>query len=212
MDRAAHLKHLQTILQKFDVDMVILERILIRLFCNGLQLSIHAQTEQDGCQKNTWEQAIKKAIIAKAKTNLNFPSWVRKIDACYPWGHQSSSKADKHTKEKVFNRNFPRFQKSKSQPPQRSKNTETSDKFCKDHSNNRRNKKGRRDYGPCRPRHLGFTPATEVNTTNSSALNNRNRKRPSNREDKDMSQVTCYNCNKKRHFVNQFIKSHKPKN
>ena len=40
MDRAAHLEHLQTVFQEFDTDVVILEPVLIRLFCNGLRPSI----------------------------------------------------------------------------------------------------------------------------------------------------------------------------
>ena len=64
-----------------------LEPILICLFGNSLQLSIYALAKQDGRLKDIWEQAIKKAIIAKAKVALNLPSWVREIDVCCPQGH-----------------------------------------------------------------------------------------------------------------------------
>ena len=108
MDRIAHLKHLQTVFREFDADEVISEPVLICLFCNSLRPSFCAQTKQDGCWKDIWEQAIKKAIITEAKTALNLPSWVRKIDTCYSRGHQSSPKVDECTKEKVSNQNFSR--------------------------------------------------------------------------------------------------------
>ena len=40
MDWAARLKYLQIVLRKFNVNIIILEPILIRLFRNGLRLSI----------------------------------------------------------------------------------------------------------------------------------------------------------------------------
>ena len=42
IDWAAYLKHLQPVFQKFNANMVISELVLIRLFRNGLWLSIHA--------------------------------------------------------------------------------------------------------------------------------------------------------------------------
>ena len=71
IDWAAHLEHLQTVFHKFDADAVISEPVLIRLFCNGLRPSIHAQAKQKSFSKNTWDQAIRKAITAEAKATLN---------------------------------------------------------------------------------------------------------------------------------------------
>ena len=45
MDWAAYLKHLQIVFHNFDIEKVILELILIHLFCNGLYLSIHAKAK-----------------------------------------------------------------------------------------------------------------------------------------------------------------------
>ena len=45
----AYLEHLKTIFFKFDADVVIFKPVLIFLFCNGLKLSIRAQTKQKGC-------------------------------------------------------------------------------------------------------------------------------------------------------------------
>ena len=100
MDWAAHLEHLQTVLREFNADTVILERVLIRLFRDGLRPSIRAQAKQKGCWKDTWDQAIKKAIMAKAKAALNLLLWVREMDACYLQGHRSALKPTKdHTRD-----------------------------------------------------------------------------------------------------------------
>ena len=142
MNWAAHLEHLQTILQEFDAHVVILKPVLIRLFCNGLWPFIHAQAKQNTYRKDTWEQAIKKSITAEAKAALNLPTWVWEMDVCYPWGHQSFPKADEHTKEKVSNQNSSRSQEPRPQLSQCFKNIETLDPPWKNHKNNRRNRRG----------------------------------------------------------------------
>ena len=110
MDWAAYLEHLQTVLQEFNIDKVILEQVLIRLFRNGMWLSIRAQAKENGYWKDTWEQTIKKAITAEAKAALKLLSQVREMDACCPWGHQSYHKVVKCAKEKIFNQNFSKSQ------------------------------------------------------------------------------------------------------
>ena len=73
MDWAAHLEHLQTVFRKFDANSVISEPVLIRLFRDGFKPFIRAQVEEKDCQKNTWDQAIKKTITVEAKAALNLP-------------------------------------------------------------------------------------------------------------------------------------------
>ena len=53
---------------------MISELVLIRLFSDGLKPSIRAQAEEEGRQKDTWDQAIKNAITAEAKAALNLLS------------------------------------------------------------------------------------------------------------------------------------------
>ena len=101
MDWSAYLEHLQTVFREFNANAVILEPVLIRLFRNGLRPSIRIQAEQKDCQKDTWDQAIKKAITAEAKAALNLPLWVREIDACCLQGHRSASKTtENHTRDR----------------------------------------------------------------------------------------------------------------
>ena len=84
MDWAAYLEQLQTVICKFNANAVISKPVLICLFCDGLRSSIPAQAKQKGCWKDTWDQAIKKAIIVEAKAALNLFLWVREMDACCP--------------------------------------------------------------------------------------------------------------------------------
>ena len=74
MDWAAYLKHLQTIVRGFNADMVISEPVPISLFYNSLWLSIHILAKQNGCQTDTYKQAIKKTIIAETKITPNLLS------------------------------------------------------------------------------------------------------------------------------------------
>ena len=125
MDWAAHLKHLQTVFQKFDGDTVISELVCIRLFCNGLRPSIRAQAKQESRQKDIWDQVMKKAIMTEAKAALNLLLCVRKMDACCPQGHRSTSKpTEDYTRDQgslLFH-----LQVAQTMPPYRFKQAKTS--------------------------------------------------------------------------------------
>ena len=86
------------------------------------------------------------------------------MDAWCSWGHRSSLKANKCTKEKVFNQNSFKSQEPGPQPFQCSKNTKTLDRPRKDYKNDRYNRRGRCDWSPYGWRPLGSTPAIGVNT------------------------------------------------
>ena len=55
MDWAAHLKHLQTVLHKFNINVVISKPVLIYLFRDSLKPSISAQAKQEGWRKDIWD-------------------------------------------------------------------------------------------------------------------------------------------------------------
>ena len=210
MDWVAHLEHLQTVRREFDTDAVILEPILIRRFRDGLRPSIRAQAEQKGCQKDTRDQAIKKAITAEAKAALNLSSWVCKMDARCPRGHLSASKPTENYIRNQGSLPF-RLQEAQIMSPHCSERAENSKKPRRDHQKGK-HKRNCRDRGACGSKPQGSTPATGVNTTETSARNDRGRDQPARREDRDMSRTTCYNCNKKGHFANQCPEPRKPKN
>ena len=210
MDWAAHLEHLQTVLQEFDANAVISEPVLIRLFRNGLRPSIRAQAKQECRPKDTLDQAIKKAIMAEAKAAVNLPSWVREMDVRCPQGHRSASKAtENHTKDQG---SFPfRPQEAQTIPPHRSERAETSETPRQDHQKGRYNR-NRCNRSPHGSRSQGSTLATGVNATETLARNDCGCNKPVHRENRDMSRTTCYNCNKKGHFANQCPEPRKLKN
>ena len=208
MDWAAHLEHLQTILCEFDADAVISKPVLIRLFRNGLRPSICAQAKQEGCQKNTWDQAIKKTITAEAKAALNLPLWVCEMDACSPWGKRSALKPTKDYTRDWSSLPF-RPHKAQAMLPYCFKQNVTK-RPRRDHQKGRCNK-NRRNSGLCGSRPQGSTPATLVDTTKTPAQNDRDCNRPVQREDKNLSRTNCYHYNKKGHFAYQCPELGKPK-
>ena len=105
---------------------------MIRLFRNGLKPSIRAQAKQEGRQKDTWDQAIKKAIMAEAKAALNLPLWVREMDARCPQGYCSASKpTEDHIKDQDSFLFCP--QEAQTMPPHHSKRAETLERPRQDH-------------------------------------------------------------------------------
>ena len=95
-------------------------------------------------------------------------------------------------------------------PPYCSKPTKTK-RLRQEHQKDRHNR-NRCNRGPRGSRLQGSTPATGVNTTKTPARNNCGCNQPACREDKDMSQTTCYNYKNKGHFANQCLELCKPKN
>ena len=210
MDWAAHLEHLQIVFRKFNANVVILELDLIYLFRNGLRLSIRAQAKQKSSQKDTCHQAIRKVITAEAKAVLNLLFWVREIDVCCPWSHRSTSKpTEDHIRDQC---SFPFcLQKAEIMLTYHFEQAKTLERLRRDHQKGKRNK-NRCNCGPRDFRPYSSTPATRMNTTKVLAQNDCERNWPMQQEDKNLSQTTCYNCNKKSHFVNQCPKPRKPKN
>ena len=147
---------------------MISEPVFIRLFRNGLRSSICALAKQKGCQKDTWDQAIKKAITAEAKAALNLPLWVHEMDARCPWGYRCTSKTTKDYTRDQGSLLF-RLQEVRAMPPHCSKPTKTK-RPCRDDQKGRRNRNCR-NCGSYGSRPQGSTSATRVNTTKTLAQN-----------------------------------------
>ena len=71
-----HLEHLQAMLKEFDSTGIPNETILIRYFQEQLSLSIWVQLDYWGGDLDAWEKVVEKAGDAKAKVNLQPPSYV----------------------------------------------------------------------------------------------------------------------------------------
>lgn len=69
-DWAAHLQYLQSILLEFDTDGARKEGIMIRYFRKGFKPSIQAEIKQRGCELDSFEELVEKAVDTKAKAAL----------------------------------------------------------------------------------------------------------------------------------------------
>ena len=124
------------------------------------------------------------------------------MDVCCPQGHCSASKPTKnHTRDRGSLPFYPH--EAQTMPPHCCTRAETLEKLRRDHQ------KGRHNRNCCNCSHRsskpqGSTPATGVNTTKTPARNDCGRDQPARREDKNINRTTCYNCNKKGYFANQY--------
>ena len=84
----SHLEHLQSILQEFDKEGAPKESDLIWFFRKSLRPSIKAQMKQRRQEYNSWDELVKKAINAEAKTSLQPPSILLEIDQRCPHGNR----------------------------------------------------------------------------------------------------------------------------
>ena len=80
LDWAAHLEHLQAVLQEFDPTATLKEKIMIRCFLEGLRSSIWAQLDVRSWELDSWEEAVEKTVNAEAKALLQSASSTRKMD------------------------------------------------------------------------------------------------------------------------------------
>ena len=150
---------------------MILEPVLIRLFCNGIKPCICAQAKQKNRQKDIWDQGIKKTITVEAKAALNLPFLVREIDAPCPQNHCSASKPTKnHTRDQ--NSLSLRLQEARTTHPHCFERAETLERLHWDHQKSRHNRNCR-NYDRHDSRPQGSIPATGVNTTKTPARNDR---------------------------------------
>ena len=194
-DWASHLEHLQSILLEFDAEGAPEESDLIRFFREGLKPSIKAQMEQRGRELDSWEELVEKAIDAEAKASLQPQSILREMDQRCPHGnrpaHATVAKPQTSTRDP---RDEPSEKPKTSGPKQpnssRPENSEIADKKA------RREKKRQRRLDQARDRKGSeSTPATGANTSNGTS--------------RDVSQITCFNCNKKGHYASTCRESKK---
>ena len=80
LDCAAHLEHLQSILLEYDPVGVTNKPIILRYFWEGLKPSVLAKLEHRDLELLTFDQMVKKAVNAKAKSALRLCSSTKEID------------------------------------------------------------------------------------------------------------------------------------
>ena len=178
---------------------------MIRYFREGLRPSVRVEMEQRGRELNSFEELVEKAVDAEAKAALRPRSYARETDQhCLRGSRSSAAKASTQGQPmkdpRVEEPKKP--QESKASAPQRSDSTETSEQARKE--------KKKKDRRYCGRKPQDSTPATGVNSTNTSGGHSSGSGR--SQPQKDLSQINCYNCNKKGHYATKCPEPPKAKN
>ena len=190
LDWASHLKHLQSILLEFDANGTPREPTMIRYFREGLKPSIQAEMQQHGRELDSFEDTIQKTVNVKAKAALRPCSTARETDQHCPQSTRPAYSTAAKSQNSPMKK--PRVEEPKSRTQEatslyRLESTEISDRktrkerkkqCCLEHKRARNNS--------------GSTPITKVNVPN-----------VSNTTRKDLSHITCFNCNQKGHYTTQ---------
>ena len=178
LDWAAHLEHLQAVLQEFDPAAASNGDILIQYFREGLRPYIRAQLDVRDRELDSWEEAIEKAVDAEAKALLQPPSGTREIDAKCLRGYRPAKKEDKDSGKNNSVDILP------ADVPSGKQTSFTHQKKDQNHQGGprHRGRQGRR-RGP-------DSSVTGVNIT-------------SEKEEKDISYIECFHCRRKGHFANK---------
>lgn len=130
LEWAAHLEHLQSILTEFDSVGAPREITMIRYFREGLKPSIKAKMDQRGRELDSFEELVEKAVEAEAKAALQPASYAFETDHRCPRGSRPAYTAKIKDPKPEYPKSKP--QESKASNPQRSENTETSEKARKE--------------------------------------------------------------------------------
>ena len=198
-DWASHLQHLQSILSKFDSVGAPDKLTMIRYFWEGLKPSIKVEMEQQDRASTSFEEMVQRAVNAEAKAGLRSSTMVRDLDARCPRGHRPSH----NTSSKMQTQGSKDSSRLKETKPKDPKSAPSRDDAAESPKKDDRKDKKKRFRGQ-RREHTGErkeqTPATNVNTTDVSKKKKKRR---------DVSEITCFNCDKKGHFASNCTK---PKN
>ena len=91
LDWAAHLEHLQSILLEYDSVGAPTEPTMLRYFREGLKSSILPKLEHWDLELESFDQMVKKAVNAEAKSALHPRSSTKEMDQHCPWGNQPAN-------------------------------------------------------------------------------------------------------------------------
>ena len=147
--------------------------------------------DQDASYLDDYEELVVEAVRAEVKAGLRPSSYVQETDQHVPRGNRPTHTiAHKVQTQGAMKDHRKDESKAKASVPTSTQNSEPSNKTRKD--KNKKQHKAKRDS----------TPATGVNKA----------KVGNHRAKKDISEISCYNCKKKGHYLNKCPKPRKSKN
>ena len=191
-DWAFYLEHLQTILIEFDPATIFIESTMVRYFEEDLKPFIKAEIDQDITHLDDYKELVGKAIRVEIKAGLRLSSYVQETDQQVFRGsrpaHTTAHKVQTQEAIKDHCGDEPRDKAPMSTSTQESPSNK--DKSKKDKK--KKQHKTKRD---------STTPATRVNKVE-----------VDDKRNKDISEITCYNCNKKGYFAIRYPESRKSEN
>ena len=192
------MEHFQSISIEFDPAATFTESIIVRYFEKDLKASIKAKIDLNATHLDNYKELVLKVMRAKAKAGLQPSSYGRETDIQVLQGSQPAHITTHKVQMQGARRgdDFKTFKALVS-----TQESEPSDKA-------RKNKKKRdnRDRRDSKKPKDSSTLAFGVNMAEVSRGGKRKRNK------KDLSGITCYNYNKKEHFINKYPKPQRPKN
>ena len=163
---------------------------MVRYFEKGLKPSIKAEMNQDATHLDNYEELVAKVVRAKVKTGLRPSFYVWETDFQVFQGSQPThSTVNKVQTEGVVSCGDD--SKASKDPASNSvQDSEPSNKAKKD-----KKKKHHWDKKDSRKPKDSTIPASEINAAEVKDKKKRNKK--------DVSKITYFNCNKKKHYLNK---------
>ena len=148
--------------------------------------------DQDASHLDNYEELVAKAVRAEARAGLRPSSYIRKTNQQVFRGNwPAHTTAHKVSTWEAMKNHCKDKSKAKASVPTSIQDSQPSNKARKNKI--KKQHKAKRD----------FTPATGVNKLD---VGDHETKK------KDVSEITCYNCNRKRDYLNKCLKPQKPKN
>ena len=176
---------------------------MLRYFRECLKPSVLAELEYRNLELENFNQMVKKAVNAKAKSALWLCSSTKKIDQNYPQGNQSANSTVAKSQDSAMK--DPRIEEPKVRGTKSLlglQRSESSKKARKEKKKEQRQKE--------RKRQKGSAPATGVNTAQTKEPHQKKKREHClDKAPCETNQIKCYNCWKMGHYA---ITCPEPKN
>ena len=195
LDWDAHLKHLQSILLEYNLVGASIKPTILRYFREGLKLFVLAELEHQDLKLESFDQMVKKAVNAEAKSALRLRSSIKKIDQHCSQGNQPANSSVAKSQGSAMK--DPWTEEPKVQDIESLSGLKRSE-----FSTKARKEKKKKQQQKDRARWKGSILATGVNTAQTKEPHQKKKKKHySDKPSRDTSQIKCYNCQKMGHYA-----------